>query len=191
MKSGEQASTRQLGAGITSATYTRDAIYLVRTATQANIALSQMADHKASILMGATFLVFTVTIGQAASGTMTASLLILACAAFFSAFFAVAAIMPSVKPPKSVPGAENRLFFGVFTKWSEADFTDRMLDIMRTDEDVLRTMLRDIYQNGRVLERKKYRFLGFAYRVFLSGLVLTLLAFLTEQSIAFLVRGTP
>ena len=83
MKSGEQASTRQLGAGITSATYTRDAIYLVRTATQANIALSQMADHKASILMGATFLVFTVTIGQAASGTMTASLLILACAAFF------------------------------------------------------------------------------------------------------------
>ena len=42
-------------------------------------------------------------------------------------------------------------------------------------------MLRDIYQMGLVLERKKYRFLGWAYRVFLSGLTLTFIAYIFEQ----------
>jgi len=37
----------------------------VRTALQANLTLSQMADQKASILMGATFVVFTLAVGQA------------------------------------------------------------------------------------------------------------------------------
>ena len=37
-------------------------------------------------------------------------------------------------------------------------------------------MLRDIYQNGQVLQHKKYKYLGAAYRAFLIGLVLTLAA---------------
>ena len=42
-------------------------------------------------------------------------------------------------------------------------------------------MLRDIYQMGAILGRKKYRFLGWAYRVFLIGLTLTFLAYTYEQ----------
>ena len=162
--------------------YVRDAIYLVRTVTQVNLQLSQMADQKASILMGATFLVFTIAVGQAGRGDVPVSLLILAISAFLSAFCAVAAIMPTVKPPPVVEGRENRLFFGVFTQWSEEEFTRRMLSVLHTDEDVFRTMLRDIHQNGQVLQRKKYRYLGLAYRIFLGGLTLTLLAFAGESS---------
>lgn len=161
--------------------YVRDAIYLVRTVTQVNQQLSQMADQKASILMGATFLVFTIAVGQASKGQLSVSLLILALSAFISAFCAVAAIMPSVKPPPLAPGQENQLFFGVFTQWSEEEFTERMLAMLHTDEDVFRTMLRDIYQNGQVLQRKKYRYLGLAYRIFLTGLALTLVSFLIEH----------
>ena len=62
-----------------------------------------------------------------------------------------------------------------------AQFISRMLDVLHTDEDVFRTMLRDIYQNGQVLQRKKYRFLGHAYRIFLAGLSLTLVVFLIEH----------
>jgi len=168
------------------ATYTRDAIYLVRTVTQANLMLSQMADTKASILMGATFVVFTIAVGQASRGEVPWSLIVLAVSAFLSAVCAVMAIMPSVKPPKVVPGAENRLFFGVFTQWSEDEFTSRMLDVLHTDEDVFRTMLRDIHQNGQVLQHKKYRFLGLAYRIFLAGLSLTLVVFLIEHGAGLL-----
>lgn len=161
--------------------FVHDAIYLVRTVTQANLTLSQMADQKASILMGATFVVFTIAVGQVSRGEVPVSLLILATSAFVSAVCAMAVIMPAVKPPPVVPGTENVLFFGVFTQFSEDEFTDRVLDRLRSDEDVYRLMLRDIYQNGQVLQRKKYRYLALAYRVFLIGLTLTLVAFLVEN----------
>ena len=162
--------------------YGSHAIYLVRTVTQTNLALSQMADQKASILMGATFVVFTIAVGQASRGQFSITLLILACSSFLSAICAVAAIMPSVKPPPRAPGSENILFFGVFTQMEEEEFADRILEQLRGEETVFRTMLRDIYQNGQVLQRKKYRYLGLAYRVFLLGLSLTLIAFIIEQS---------
>ncbi|WP_088310246.1 Pycsar system effector family protein [Novosphingobium sp. B 225] len=161
--------------------YTRDAIYLVRTVTQVNLQLSQMADQKASILMGAAFVVFTITVGQASKGTLPLSLLVLALSAFCAVFCSVAAIMPTVKPPPLIPGQENRLFFGVFTQWSEEEFAERILSALHRDEDVFRVMIRDIYQNGQVLQRKKYRYLGLAYRIFLGGLALTLLIFLWEH----------
>jgi hypothetical protein len=73
------------------------------------------------------------------------------------------------------------LFFGVFTQVGEDEFAEHVLDAITTDEAMFRIMLRDIYQNGQVLQRKKYRFLGIAYRIFLAGLTLTLASFLFES----------
>lgn len=50
--------------------YSNHAIHLVRTVRQINLALSQMAGAGASILMEATFLAFTVAVGQARSGAL-------------------------------------------------------------------------------------------------------------------------
>ena len=169
------------GAGAVPATYTRDAIYLVRTVTQANLSLSQMADQKASILMGATFLVFTICVGQAGKGALSVALVVLALSAFVSAVLAVSAIMPAVKPPVLPEDQRNILFFGVFSQMSEDEFVERTLASLHTDEAVFRTMLRDIWQNGQVLQRKKYRLLGWAYRAFLVGLVLTVAVFVAER----------
>jgi hypothetical protein len=41
-------------------------------------------------------------------------------------------------------------------------------------------MVRDVHQQGVLLKRKKYFWLGWAYRVFIVGLVLTLLTFLAQ-----------
>ena len=169
------------GAPAKPAAFSAHAIHLVRTATQANLALSQMADQKASILMGATFVVFTITVGQVARGQSPASLMVLALFAFISAMFAVAAVVPSVGGKALGPNNPNLLFFGVFSALSEEEFTDKVLAELRSDEQVFRTMLRDIYQNGQVLQRKKYRFLGYAYRSFQIGLVVTFVVFLTES----------
>ena len=53
--------------------------------------------------------------------------------------------------------------------------------MLRTDESIYRTMARDIYQNGTVLAHKKYRLLGWAYRIFLVGLTASLTAFVVES----------
>ena len=158
-----------------------NAIHLVRTATQTNLSLSRMADQKASILMGATFVVFTIAIGQVRSGSAPISLLALAGFAFLSAMCAVAAILPSISGKGSGSARPNLLFFGTFSHMSEDEFADGILAELGDDERIYRTMLRDIYQNGMVLQHKKYRYLRLAYLLFLSGLVVTFAIFLLES----------
>lgn len=163
--------------------FTPNAAHLVRTALQANLTLSQMADQKASILMGATFVVFTLTLGQASKGHVPLALLVLGAGAFASAIFAILALMPSVAAPKhAVPDNANILFFGIYARLSEEEFTARVMPLLNSDEAIYRTMLRDMYQNGQVLARKKYRLLGYAYRAFLVGLGLTLVTFMAEYA---------
>jgi len=157
-----------------------NAVHMLRTASQAHVHLSQLADQKASILMGATFVVFTISVGQSSRGQFPVALSVLAISAFLSAVFAVAAVMPSIRPPKRVEAGENLLFFGVFTHYEEEEFADRLLRKMQDEEQMYRTMMRDLHQNGRILQRK-YRYLGLAYRVFVLGLVVTLAIFLVES----------
>jgi len=159
-----------------SVVYPANAVHLMRTSQLAQLQLSAMADTKASILMGATFVIFTITIGQARSEGAPVPLLILGGAAFFSAIFAVLAVLPMTKKRKAT-GERNILFFGVFSQMGEEEFIDEVTARIRTEHDIYRTMARDIYQAGCVLQNKKYRMLGYAYRVFLLGLVASCLSY--------------
>ncbi|MEE4316720.1 Pycsar system effector family protein [Erythrobacter dokdonensis] len=166
--------------------YSNHAIHLVRTSQQTNVMLSQMADTKASILMGAAFLVFTLSVGQATNGTLPWSLAVLAVFAFVSAMFAVFAVLPSISGPKAgrlTGGKPNKLFFGYFTHMDEEEWTNSILNDLRADETVFRAMLHDVYQNGQVLQRKKYKYLAYAYKSFMAGLILTVLMFIAEYAV--------
>jgi hypothetical protein len=164
-------------------TLSPNGVHLVRTAQIANLQLSQMADQKASMLMGATFLVFTLSMGQMNGGTLFGPFAILAFAAFFSAVFAVLTVLPKVTHVRGAVGEEdNILFFGIFTSMTEAEFIDRVIGKLESDETLCRAMLRDLYQNGQVLQRKKYRCLNLAYSIFLTGLVLSFGVFLVEMA---------
>lgn len=157
-----------------------DAVYALRTTQQHHVQLSMMADHKANMLIGATFIVFTLAIGQSQAGAISIPLMILAIAAFASAGLAAIAVMPAFTPPRGGPA--NMLFFGGFSDLSEEEFVERLLSVeFESQESVYRAMLRDIYQMGIILGRKKYRFLGWAYRVFLLGLTLTFVTYVYEQ----------
>ena len=165
-----------------------NAVHLVRTNQQITMQLSQMADQKASILMGATFVVFTLAIGQAraGAGALAMPLTILATFSFLSALLAVSAVLPRVgkAPPivyKDGKDHSNILFFGRFAQMEEDEFIDAVKARLRTEEDLYETMLRDTYQNGIVLARRKYRYLAYAYRLFVVGLTLTFGAFAFEM----------
>ena len=156
-------------------------IHLVRTSQQMQLQLSQMADQKASMLMGATFVVFTLAVGQVRAGAMTVPIIILAISAFVSAILSVLTVLPKTHVHDGpVREDDNLLFFGIFTAMDERVWADMIIDQLEQDETICRTMLRDLYQNGQVLQRKKYKYLGYAYRIFLAGLGLTFVAFVTE-----------
>ena len=153
-------------------------VHVFRTGQQINAMLSQMADQKANILLAATFVIFTIAIGQAREMEQPLPLLILGGGAFFSAIFAILAVLPAWH--FRTGGETNLLFFGSFSQLSEEEYLDRIIDAVEDDETAFRMMARDLYQNGIVLERKKYRLLGYAYRIFLAGLVASCAAFVIE-----------
>jgi len=165
--------------------YTINAIHLLRTAQTMTLTLSQMADQKASILMGATFVVFSISVSRSLGGHLPWSLVILAVFAFLSSLCAVVAVLPSFGRGKSRQDAPNLLFFGHFTALDEEQWTRSVLERLQSDEAIYRTMLHDLYQNGQVLARRKYRFLGYAYRLFVSGLVVTLVSFAVEMALSY------
>jgi len=168
-----------------SGAYSPNAIHTLRTAQQMTLTLSQMADQKASILMGATFVVFSISVSRSLGGQLPWSLAILAVFAFLSSLCAVIAILPSVGGAKPFQGEPNLLFFGHFTGIDEEEWTRRLLQRLTSDETAFRMMMHDLYQNGQVLQRRKYRFLGYAYRMFIAGLVATLAAFVVELALGY------
>jgi len=161
-------------------TFSADAVHLLRTTQTVQYQLSQMADQKASMLLGITFVIFTISVGQARGpGGPPLPLLILGGAAFLAATLTVMAVLPAVKgPPRAAAFlGGNILFFGAFTQLGEDEFVDTLLGRLGDAPSVYALFAHDIYQNGRVLARKKYRLLGWAYRVLLAGLFASLAAF--------------
>jgi hypothetical protein len=146
-----------------------NAVHMIRTVQMIHVQLSAMADQKASILMGASFVIFTITINQAQRALPPLPLLVLGGFAFLSAICAVMAIIPKTTMPKGAP--VDLLFFGSFTQMPPDDYVTQVVDVMADEETMLRAIAADVYGNGLVLQQKKYRYLGLSYRLFLVGLV--------------------
>lgn len=171
-----------------SRAFAANAVQMLRTAQASTLQLSQMADQKASILMGATFVVFSLSVGRALTmnQSLSWSLAVLAMFSFLSALCGVSAVLPAVTTPKPAPGYKpNKLFFGHFAQMEEEEWTKAVLADLTDEEAMFRMMLHDLYQNGQVLHRKKYKFLGYAYRLFIVGLVATMVTFVIELAVLY------
>ena len=160
--------------------FSPQAIHLLRTSQLNTLTLSQMADQKASILIGATFVVFSLAVTRLIGAEISWSTVSLAITAFMSSLCAVIAVLPAMGKPPEEPAYFNPLFFGHFASLETEEWTSRILDQLELDEDLFRAMLKDIHQNGQVLYRRKYRFLTMAYRIFLSGLAVTITIYFVE-----------
>jgi len=158
----------------------KEAVTVLRTTQQHHVQLSMMADQKANMLIGATFVVFTLAIGQGATQAFSLPMMILAGTAFAAAGFGALAVLPQTGTPAL--GNRNWLFFGNFSEIDADSFHEKLVNShLASQEDVYRAMSLDIYQMGLVLAKKKYRYLGLAYRVFLIGLTLTFAVYVLEQ----------
>ena len=156
-----------------------DAIQAIRTASQAQYHLSAMADRKASMMMGASFVVFTISVAQATTrGHLPLALLVLGAAAFLSAVISAIAVLPTVHSAKDVQGERNLMFFGGFADMKEDEYVAEMLSRLADQEQFLAMVARDVYQNGQVLAHKKYRLLKYAYSIFILGLFASVAAFI-------------
>lgn len=137
-----------------------------------------MADFKANVLLGASFLIFTSSLNEVRGGHASAALFIIMVTGFVAAALVVMAMVPTTAPAR--PETPNLLFFGVFAGMPEEEFQSRMGELLRDQDKLHQAMVRDIHQLGRVLATRKYKLLGQAYRVFFCGLVMSGIALLGQ-----------
>lgn len=157
---------------------------LLASCQSAHVEYSAMADNKASILMGATFVVFSLTLGEMETNQISLPLLLLGGFSFAATVLSVMTIIPVFGGRQSNVGKPNLLFFGVFSRMKEEEFIDALIAEFGSREQVYRLVARDVYQNGVVLQRHKYRWLRYAYRTFLFGIIATAVAFVAQSLLA-------
>lgn len=160
---------------------------MFRTTYRTHINLSAIADNKANILLSISAIIISIAISSLIPkfGTdhrliIPTLLLLLVC--LVTLVFAVLATRPNVTHGSFtrqdiLEKKSNLLFFGNFYKMPIEDFHWGMMEMIRDSDFLYSSMTRDIYFLGKVLAQK-YRFLRLGYAVFMSGMVLSVLAFI-------------
>ncbi len=160
---------------------------MFRVTYKNHIALSQLADNKANMLISINGLIISVMIAlltprfDSLSLSMAPVLLLIA-GCMVSLTFAVIGARPRLSrqevTPEDVRGnTGNVLFFGQFTSMTLPEFQES-LHILRKDRKLLYDNLsRQLYLMGQSLNRK-YHYLQVAYVAFLAGTGLATVAFL-------------
>ena len=147
---------------------------LLIAANATNITLSGMADTKASILMGASFVVFSMSIGDIADGKASLPLLVLTLFSFVATVFGVLTVRPNRMKAKPIPIEKaNILFFGSYTNVPRDDYVDAVIEVLTSEEETYRRLAADLYDHGKLLRDDKYRWLYYSFTAFLVGMVAT------------------
>ncbi len=154
------------------------AIYLLRTVEQNHMHLSSMADTKANILIGACAVIFSVLLGYLHREGYSLPVAVLLVFTLMSAATAIMSVMPKVKGPPPGSTFFNPLFFGCFCQLDAEEYCKQMEKVLQNDSTIYTAMAMDIYGMGLVLYRKKYRYLMYSYRIFLTGLFAAFIAVL-------------
>lgn len=151
--------------------------YALRTIQQTQNQMSSMADTKASIMITVSSIVLTVGIARFEVPSLRWPLLILIASVLSSLFFAVLAVLPSLTSPRKSDGSLdveapefNLFFFGHFAEMPRERFETMLCDVARDDASIYAMLARDIYGQGVVLARKKYRMLRWSYLIFFVGI---------------------
>ena len=176
-------SDAKLGPGDPDYVFPKEVHNLLALANATNITLSGMADTKASILMGASFVVFSMSIGDLADGKANLPLLVLTMFSFVATMFGVLTVRPNrLKASKAPIPADkvNILFFGSYTNAPRADFIDEVIKVLSSEEETYRRLAADLYDHGKMLRDDKFRWLYYSFTAFLVGMVVTAAAVVIE-----------
>jgi hypothetical protein len=73
-------------------------------------------------------------------------------------------------------------FFGNFVKLEYDDYLKSMRDMMKDDDHLYSTMIKNQYSLGKILS-KKFRLVRIAYNIFMIGIIITVIVFLLNYLI--------
>ena len=161
-----------------------------RSAYRTQLDLTGLADMKANIMISINGLIITAIIATEGMLAYTQSYLkllpiILLIVCIMSLVFAMLAARPRVSNLEitendMLDGKASLLYFNNFLQLSESKYADAMAKTIEDIDDVYRMMSKHIYNLGVVLSRK-YFLLRISYSIFLGGIILTGLLFISRS----------
>ena len=161
-----------------------------RSAYRTQLDLTGLADMKANIMISINGLIITAIIATEGLLTFTQNylkflpvLLLVIC--ILSLVFAMLAARPRVanlhtSQEDMLNGKASLLYFNNFLNLDEEQYADAMAHTISDIDNVYNMMSKHIYNLGVVLSRK-YFLLRISYSIFLGGIILTGLLFISKS----------
>ena len=161
---------------------------MFRVTLKNHIALSTIADTKANILLSVNAIIVSLALSNLLPKLDNPSNHHLVIPTIIFVSFTVASVVLSVLAtrPNVTSGKftkedvrakkVNLLFFGNFHKMSLVNFEWAMNEMMKDKDYLYSSMTKDLYFLGLVLD-KKYKILRITYTVFMTGIIVSVLAF--------------
>lgn len=157
-----------------------------RNASRNHMELSNMADSKAHILLSINSIIISVIISVLSKRLEQSPYLIvptgiLLAISLITIVFAVLTTKPKISrgiftKDQVAKREANLMFFGNFHKMDLQTYEWGMQEILNDKDYLYSSMTRDVYYLGKVLAIK-YRYLNIGYKVFMFGLIASVLAF--------------
>jgi len=161
---------------------------MFRVTLKNHITLSDIADTKANILLSVNAIIISLALSNLipkldnpSNGYLIYPTLIFLIFSLISMGFSVLATRPNVTSGKFTKKdveekKVNLLFFGNFHKMKLDEFEWAINEVMKDKDYLYSSMTKDLYFLGVVLHRK-YKILRLTYAIFLSGIILSVVAF--------------
>lgn len=168
---------------------------MFRLVSSNHLRLSSMSDNKSHIMISVNSIIISIVISVlfgklSANREYIMSTAVLLAVCLGSMTFAILATRPSVSGGRFTEEdirnkKTNLLFFGNFYRMQLEDYLWAMNQMMKDDEYLYDSLIKDVYFLGIVLA-KKYRYLRISYTIFMWGLIVAVVAFAVT---AFIVTG--
>jgi len=150
--------------------------------------LSDMADNKANIIITVNSIILSAILSFLirkldSEEYLAVPTYIIIVVSLLAIIFAILATRPAITKGEFSQSEvdekkANLLFFGNFHNESLTKYSSAMQSVMNDKEHLYQMLIRDLHSQGVVLG-KKYRLLRISYNIFMYGLVIAVLAFLT------------
>jgi len=186
LKKAEKKSKEESVAKLITIGGSKSAQTQFKTALRNHIDLSAIADNKANIMLSVNALIITFALpllGEriAADPKMLVPTLILLSVCIIAMVFATLATRPIAMSGRSSmeqihDKKSNLFFFGNFYKMTFSEYETGMQTVVRDDEILDNSIMRDLFFLGSALG-KKYHYLRLCYNFFMFGLIAAVVAF--------------
>jgi HD superfamily phosphodiesterase len=187
MKRRKQIDSKKDSPGKKGISYSRGVDTMFRVTARNQINLNSIADNKSNILISVNAIIISIIITMLAGniGNMSndiVPILVFLIICLITIIIAIMSTRPNLVNLRFTrEDIKNKnvdlTFFGNFIKLKYDDYLKAVKDMMKDDEHLYSTLLKNQYELGKILS-KKFRLVKIAYNVFMVGIIITVIVFL-------------